>query len=165
LHGAIDTTRALPHSIEVHRFARRLAVIFLIFLFSNTGPGLCAGWEATAEARMACCTDEHGSCPMHASSPRQPASTDPDLASAPREHTPARAVTQAEADACCASSERDDARPPAGAAAPALPVQAVADARLVLIPDAGLAVDGWRASVQLPPSQVPRHLLIAVFLI
>jgi hypothetical protein len=46
-----------------------------------------------------------------------------------------------------------------------LPVPAVADARLVLIPDAGLAVDSWRASVQLPPSQVPRHLLIAVFLI
>lgn len=149
----------------MHRFTRRLAVISLIFLFSHTGLGLCAGWEATAEARMACCTDEHGSCPMHASSTRQAASPDRVLTAASREHAPSRVVTQAEADACCASAERDDARPPIVSAAPALPVPAVADARLVLIPDAGLAVDRWRASVQLPASQVPRHLLMAVFLI
>ena len=149
----------------MHRFTRRLAIISLIFLFSDTGLGLCAGWEATAEARMACCTDEHGSCPMHAASSRHGSSPERDATTVSRETAPQRAVTQAEADACCASSERDDARPPAGAAAPALPVPAVADARLVLIPDAGLAVDSWRASVQLPPSQVPRHLLIAVFLI
>src|SRR5688572_13110784 len=53
---------------------------------------LCAGWAATPEARMACCA-EGAACPMHRPAP-------------PDSHTQ-RVLSQAQADSCCASSERN----------------------------------------------------------
>src|SRR5262245_37058439 len=54
---------------------------------------ICEGWSATAEERMACCT-EGSDCPMHKRESHHAASTHP--------------LTQGEADACCAASERDE---------------------------------------------------------
>jgi hypothetical protein len=116
------------------------------------GPvGLCAAVMATPEARMACCTDED-SCPMHESGVRGSDS----------HHYP----SQSEADQCCVASERE--RPnqsmPMSVAVPATPVLGAS----VLLPEntpALVRTDTWRTAVPLPASPVPRHLLLAVFLI
>jgi hypothetical protein len=49
---------------------------------------VCAGWAATAEERMACCAQDD-QCAMHRATHGE------------------KVVTQAEADTCCAASEKD----------------------------------------------------------
>src|SRR5436305_12986383 len=72
---------------------RRLTVAAAVAALSVGNLAVCAGWEATPEARMACCQDE-STCPMHKS----------DSHSSGVKHS----VTQEQADDCCAGSERSD---------------------------------------------------------
>ena len=72
------------------RFVRRLAALSLTFGLIAGNAATCAGWLATPEARMACCVDE-SECPMHKGDSHSSASE--------------RALTQAQADNCCASAE------------------------------------------------------------
>ena len=129
---------------------RRIATIALVLFISAGDVGLCAGWEATAEARMACCV-EGGSCPMHKSD--RPGSDS------------ARVLSQAEADSCCAASESDDSTPSTSTFAMAVPPATVAHALFASVPPAALPRDAAREPVPLAGSQVPRHLLLSVFLI
>src|SRR5688572_1798613 len=69
---------------------RRFPALVLTLALASGNVAVCAGWAATPEARMACCTDD-GACPMHTS-----------------ESGSSRSISQAEADSCCASSEGDD---------------------------------------------------------
>ena len=78
--------------------ARRRFVVALAL--AAAGWAECAGWQASPEARMACCSGS-GDCPMHGS-------TEPGASSE-------RVVTQAQADSCCAASDTDDSTPSAGA--------------------------------------------------
>jgi hypothetical protein len=131
------------------RFSRRLSVVLLTLALAAGQAGVCAGWMATPEARMACCSED-GPCPMHKSD---------------SEDGQTRIVTQAEADRCCAASEREDSAPsPAG---PGIFVTlAVALSPIPgLLPAPEAHADIWRASVPIPTGHVPKHVLLSVFLV
>lgn len=141
------------HRKGVLRPARHLVVLVLTLLVAVGNAAVCAGWQGSAEARMACCTGP-GGCPMHAHG------SDDQTGSTPS------ALSQAQADGCCASSESDDAPQTSQGIAwswtPALVVPFV-------LADPGLDVrqQPVRAQISRPPPAraVPRHLLLAVFLL
>lgn len=125
-----------------------MAIALCVLLIGANG-AVCAGWTATPAARMACCTDE---CPMHKAESDE----------SPSPHV----LTQAEADACCAVSERT----PSDSSSPTAIVTisaAVLGTGVVLPANVPVRVlaDGWRteAPAAIPP--VPRHVLLSVFLV
>jgi hypothetical protein len=76
-HGTaapIDMTRAVAHSTNVMSWVRRLAAVAAMLTLGAGNLAMCAGWQPTPRARMACCKSA------------------------------ARGVTQAQADSCCASA-------------------------------------------------------------
>lgn len=99
---------------------------------------------------MACCSEDAG-CPMHKDDSGSPG--------------PSRTLTQAQADACCASSEREPNQ--------SGPTVIVAISNTVLgsgsvlpatVPTLVLS-DRWRISAPLPAAPVPKHVLLSVFLV
>jgi hypothetical protein len=125
---------------------RRIVASALSLMLSSAGVGICAGWAATPEARMACCA-KGGDCPMHKSAQGS-----------------ATAISQTDADGCCAASEREHSTPsptfvPSGSLA--LVVSPIS----IIVPSTVVPPDVWHALVPLPGSQVPRHLLLSVFLV
>jgi hypothetical protein len=141
----------VAHPKVAVRFVHRLSAVVLAIALFVGHVGLCPGWAATPEARMACC--ENGTCPMR-----------------DRSHTDGsdseRTLTQAQADSCCASSEREDStRPDLGS------IVAITHAVLgngVLIPASTPALvlsDHWRTVTPLPTTPVARHVLLSVFLV
>ena len=129
--------------------ARRIGAIALVLFMSGGDAALCAGWEVTAEARMACCVS--GACPMHQSDQHGSDSAD--------------TVSQAEADSCCVASESAGPTPTSPAFAmvvpSAIPVQQLfADVSPLI-----LMADAAREPIPLSGSLVPKHLLLSVFLI
>lgn len=128
--------------------SRRLSagVLTLVLLVGHVA--VCAGWLATAEARMACCT-EGSSCPMH-----KPGSGE------------SATITQARADSCCASSERDEAGPSASLVAATISSAVLGTAIVLPVsPPALVLSEAWRTVVPIPVSPVPKHLLLSVFLV
>jgi hypothetical protein len=126
-------------------------VLSLAMLAGNVA--VCAGWAATPEARMACCS-EMGPCPMHKD----------DSSGSAAEHV----VTQAQADACCASSEQETSNQ--SNSSPTFIValsSAVLGTGITVPPSVPSLVlsDGWRtdAPIRVPP--VPKHVLLSVFLV
>lgn len=126
-------------------------VVSVIVALALTGGGvrLCAGWEATPDARMACCT-KHSACAMRR-----------------RAHdSKTTRVTQTQADACCAAADRPESTPSPAAIVVHPPLVAVA-ALFVALPAAPVPAYAWGSGTS-PPivrSEVPRHLLLSVFLI
>lgn len=110
----------------------------------------CAGWQATPEARMACCI-EGDSCPMHKSAAPVSDST--------------AVVSQAEADSCCAASDGDDSTPSSPNSAPTASLSTLASPIPLVVLPTRTAFEFWRALTPLPGTQVPKHLLLSVFLI
>lgn len=112
---------------------------------------LCAGWAATPEARMACCAKE-AECPMHKSG-----SSDAD-----GHHV----VTQAQADSCCALSERSAPSPSTPTFAVTIP-SAVLTVATVLSAETPALVLGepWRTRAPLRADPGPKHVLLSVFLV
>ena len=111
---------------------------------------VCAGWRATPEARMACCQDE-ATCPMHHSESHGSRSK--------------HLITQAQADDCCAGSERNEsATTRTSFVASAIVALVPASIPLVVTLNAP-ALQAWRAFVPLPVSPVPKHLLLSVLLV
>ena len=144
----VDTSCAVPHPERVLSFGHRLSAVLLTLALALGQAGVCAGWMATPEARMACCADD-GSCPMHKSRARDDGST---------------RVSQAEADRCCAASEPDPPPAPAGPAFSATlapPVSPVG----VMIPEPESRRDTASRSAPGPAAHVPRYLLLSVFLV
>lgn len=142
----VDTPDQQAHDRNVLVVARTVAATLIAVLAA--GPvGLCAGWQATAEARMACCV-EGVACPMHV---------------AERDHVDGtQALTQAEADSCCAASERDVG---SSAKASILISPALLQQTILLPP---VASSRWlfpRDPVPDRAAGVPRHLLNSVFLV
>ena len=131
-------------------FSRRLSAVSLALALVVGQAGVCAGWMPTAEARMACCSDE-ASCPMHNSDSERDGSQ--------------RVVSQTEADSCCASSEREDSAPSPSNLAFSLSLAVVIRPVPVLIPEPEARVDVARASAPITPARVPKHLLLSVFLV
>jgi hypothetical protein len=145
-----DTPQALPHPRRVLSFGRRLSAVVLALALVASQAGVCAGWMPTPEARMACCSED-GPCPMHKSE---------------SEDGPTRVVTQVEADRCCAASEREDSTPSQSNAGFFFLTLAVALSPIpALLPEPEPQPHTWRASVPIPASHVPKHLLLSVFLV
>jgi hypothetical protein len=129
----------------------RLATVVLTMAMIVANVGVCPGWVATPEARIACCA-ENGMCPM-----RQGRS---DGAKS------GKALTQAEADSCCASSEREESTTPDLGSVVAISHPVLGDA--VVIPTRTPALvlsDSWRTVVPIPIAPVPRHVLLSVYLV
>ena len=130
--------------------SRRLSALLLTLALAASQAGVCTGWMATAEARMACCANGE-TCPMHKSDSLDSNS--------------ARPVSQAEADSCCAASEREQSSQSSSTFASTISLAvlgtptALAPAPAVAVPANGSAV------VPLPPSHVPKHVLLSVFLV
>jgi hypothetical protein len=116
------------------------------------GPaGLCAAVTPTPEARMACCTDSD-ECPMHDGATHGSGS----------HHQP----SQSQADQCCVASKHDNPNQsmPISGGTPSNPVLG-ASVLLPLQVPALVRTDAWRTATPLLVTPVPRHLLLAVFLV
>ena len=135
---------------SVLNLGRRFAAVVAILTLCGGSPAICAGWQATPEARMACCKNG-ASCPMHKAASHGRGSS--------------RVITQAQADNCCAATSTRTHSSVAAttfalSSATALP--AIHDS---VVPAPVLALQEWRAFVPLPVSPVPKHLLLSVLLI
>jgi hypothetical protein len=77
-----------------------------------------------------------------------------------------QAMSQAQADACCAASEGQRSNQSAPSFVTVIP-GAVLGAGVVLpVPVPSLVVsDAWRTAAPVPIAPVPRHLLLSVFLV
>jgi hypothetical protein len=129
----------------------RLVAVILAVLVSAGNAALCAGWAPTPEARMECCSGE-APCPMQKGERGNDQS----------EHS----VSQAQADSCCASSERDNSNQssPTNVAAISSAVLGTGTVLPARVPALVLS-DGWRTVAPIPSPPVPRHLLLSVFLV
>ena len=141
---------SLQHPTDVVSLIRRLAALTSILALGVGNVAACAGWQATPEARMACCMDDTN-CPMHKSESHH--------------HASQHQVTQTQADSCCAGSERNDSATSqttfVSSGAVALVVAIVPVVVAPIVP----ALQEWRALVPLPVSPVPKHLLLSVLLV
>lgn len=131
--------------------SRRLVALVLALLAAGGSGPICAGWLPTAEARMACCV-EGQECPMH----HKESGGD----------TSSGAVSQAEADTCCALSEERQS----GRDVPSAPVivsAAVLGAGIVVRPVTPRPVRAeWlRPGSPGPSPPIHTHVLHSVFLI
>ena len=134
------------------RLVQRLAALALTFgLVAGNTAAICAGWLPTPEARMACCADG-AECPMHKGDSQGSA--------------PQRVLTQAQADSCCAASERksSDQSNPSFATAITVAVLGVGIVLPASVPALVLS-DAWRTSAPMPIAPVPKHVLLSVFLV
>ena len=132
-------------------FVRRLAALALTFGLMAGNAAICAGWMPTPEARMACCADG-GECQLHKGHSHHSGS--------------GRVLTQAQADSCCASSERESSDQSSQTFIAAI-TAAVLGVGTVLPADVPALVlsDAWRTSAPLPVAPVPKHVLLSVFLV
>ncbi len=149
LPSLFDTLCAVGHPRGVLDVRKCLASWALLLTFIGGLWVPCEGWQATEDARMACCMAD-GSCPMKSDSP------------ASSTH---RSVTQAEADGCCASATRSPSRGSQSFAAPALAIAAMDGPVDPLPANPADARTGCRVFDFLPASPAPRHLLLSVFLV
>jgi len=129
--------------------ARHIGAITLVLFISGGDAALCAGWEVTAEARMACCVS--GACPMHQSGQHGSDSAD--------------TVSQAEADICCVASESAGPTPTSPVFAVVLPSAIPVQQLFAFVSPLILMADATREPIPLSGSLVPKHLLLSVFLI
>jgi hypothetical protein len=130
--------------------SRRLSALLVTLALSAGNVAVCAGWMATPEARMACCS-EAGPCPMHKSdSPNSNSS---------------QAVSQAEADSCCAASEDDQSSQSSSTFASTISVAVLGTPSQLPTASDVAPRAASRAAVPLPPSHVPKHVLLSVFLV
>ena len=142
-----DRPTATTHPRRVRSVLRRVASVVCVLAFAQSAATLCAGWQATPEARMECCRD--GACPLHRHEH-----------GAPRAH-----ITQAAADDCCALSASPESSPPATAFASTITLavlQSVPPVVVSLAPALLLSAPWETAS---PPTHVPKHVLLSVFLV
>jgi hypothetical protein len=129
---------------------RRVATVVAVLALCAGNLAVCAGWQATPEARMACCVTSTD-CPMHKSEGHH--------------HSSNGSFSQTQADSCCATSaqRRDSSTASsifASSGAIALvPVIAVTPP-IVTSPERDC-----RALVPLPTSSTPKHLLLSILIV
>jgi hypothetical protein len=77
-----------------------------------------------------------------------------------------RVLTQAQADSCCASSERENSSQSSPSFVAAI-TAAVLGPAIILPPSVPALVltDGWRTAAPTPTPPVPKHVLLSVFLV
>lgn len=112
---------------------------------------VCAGWQPTPEARLACCMDG-ATCPMHESDHRGRASR--------------HVVSQAQADTCCgAAAQRRDSSVAGSTFAASGAIALVPIAAMITAPTTASPEQRWRALIPPPVSSTPKHLLLSVLLV
>ena len=137
--------------VAVLTLARRLRAIGLILALATGNAAVCAGWAPTPEARMSCCS-KGGECPMHKEGAHQSDGSD--------------LVTQAQADSCCAASERDQSNQPSPTFVVVISGAVLGPGVIVPAMTPALALsEAWRTVAPVPLAPVPRHLLLSVFLV
>lgn len=135
---------------EVLDLTRRIAAVVAVLALGAGNVAVCAGWQATAEARMACCMSST-TCPMQKS-------TDHDHSSQKN------AVSQTQADSCCAaSSQKRESSSPASTFAISGVIALVP--AVFSLPTTVLRAQEWRALVPLRVSSTPKHLLLSVLIV
>ena len=136
---------------SVQVFIRRLAAVLLAAGVLAGNAAVCAGWLETPEARMACCSEGH-ECPMHKGDSQSSGSE--------------QVLTQAQADSCCALSERknSDQSTPSFATTITAAVRGVGIVLPASVPALVLS-DAWRTAAPIPMAPVPKHVLLSVFLL
>jgi hypothetical protein len=75
------------------------------------------------------------------------------------------AVTQAQADTCCALSERSPSTPSSSSHVVAFTLIDISTLVSIPLPETVPLRDSWRAVVPIAVSPVPRHVLLSVFLV
>jgi hypothetical protein len=73
--------------------------------------------------------------------------------------------TQAEADRCCAASEQDDSSPAPFSLTSLATLGSVLSPLPAFLPEPDAHARVWRASIPIPATHVPKHLLLSVFLV
>jgi hypothetical protein len=146
----LTSTEILSILADVRSVTTRLAALAAIVTLSMSAWVQCAGWQSSAETRMACCDDEEH-CPMH-SAGNQPAPVRP-------------AVTQSQADACCGLSEHSSTTPSRSSFVPAADLVAVTSPTAADLPAAPHVRHDGRAFTAHPLGPVRRHLLLSVLLV
>ena len=119
--------------------ASRLTAALLVFALFGLGVSPCSGWESTAKARHDCCHRHSGG---H---------------SGP--------ISQAEADQCCATSERQTQQRAAQFAGPAFLLLPLLESVVVAAADITPPDRTDPATVPVPSPQARLHLLFSVFLV
>ena len=77
----------------------------------------------------------------------------------------AQTVSQAQADGCCAASEDDQSSPSSSTFASTIPLAALGTSTpLSTLADVAVR-PGGTATLPIPPSHVPKHVLLSVFLV
>src|SRR3954466_1504022 len=129
---------------------RRITAFVAALALCAGNVAVCAGWQPTPEARMACCM--HGTtCPMHKSRGH--------------EHSSKHSVSQTQADSCCAAGAQRRDSVSAGSTFVASGVIALVPVAAITFPVSALDSHRWRALVALPVSSTPKPLLLSVFLV
>jgi hypothetical protein len=135
----------------VLNWLRRISVLTLVLALVDAHAAVCAGWQSTPEARMDCCTEDCA-CPMHEGRPDRSGS--------------GKALTQAQADSCCASSEREDSSHSNPSTAAPISNVVLGEGVVIQPPIPSLVLsDNWRTAVPIPATPVARHVLLSVFLV
>jgi len=130
--------------------SRRIAAVVAVLALCAGNLAVCAGWQATPEARMACSVNAT-TCPMHKSDSH--------------EHSLKRVVSQAQADSCCAAAAQGRDSAAAGSTFAVSGVIALVPVTVFTVPTSAIASQEWRALVPLPVSSTPKHLLLSVLLV
>lgn len=147
----IDRAARFQHPTGVLNLARRLAALAAILTLCVGNLAACAGWDATPEARMACCAGSD-TCPMHHSASDEPGASS--------------RVSQAQADTCCAISEGHESGTPTSTFATSASIALATSPLPALLPAYASTSERWRTLVPLPRrSPIPKHLLLSVFVI
>lgn len=144
------TVRGLVvHSYEV-MVIRRLGVVAIVLALVAGNGAVCAGWAPSAEARMACCSDGEP-CPMHRAGANK---------------SGLHGVTQAQADSCCASSEREDSSQSSPTFAPAISSAVLGTGILMpAIAPTLILTDARGTAAPVPLTHLPKHILLSVYLV
>lgn len=136
-------------SRQLMALIRRIAALVAILTLAVGNMALCAGWEDTPEARMACCMSGPR-CPMHSSDAGRVGSS--------------RLITQAAADQCCAGATDSRQSSTTGSVfvlATAMPPMSIG----ILLPAPARSNQEWRALAPRPVPRIPTHLRLSVLLI
>ena len=137
----------VTHAGEVGSVLKRVATVVCVVAFAQSAVALCAGWQATAEARMQRCQDS--ACPLHR-----------------HEHgAPQRKMTQSAADDCCAQSAGPESGPSGTVFASTITLAVLRSHLPVVMSLAPAPALSAAWETPSPPTHVPKHLLLSVLLV
>lgn len=130
--------------------ARRLAALGAVLALLVGNIGVCAGWQPTPEARMACCMSDTN-CPMHKAEAH--------------DHVAQSDVSQTQADSCCAASSQGRESSSALATSVSSLGSPLVPTILFSVPTPIRRPHEWRVLAPLPLSSIRKHLLLSVLLV